>query len=52
MQSWAQGIAYEELLRADPEVSHRLTPEELHDCFNPAHSFRHIDAIYERNGLK
>ncbi|MCL1857220.1 MAG: adenylosuccinate lyase [Kiritimatiellaeota bacterium] len=51
MQSWEQGVPYEALLAADPDIARRLSPEALRDCFDPAHSLRHVNVLYERNGL-
>ena len=40
-----------ELLAAEPEVSGRLTADELKACFDPAWYLRHVDAIFKRIGL-
>ena len=42
---------FRDLLAADPDVSSRLSPAELDQCFDPAWYVRHVDAIFRRAGL-
>lgn len=49
MKSWEQGVAFHELLEADPQ--NPLKGEQLGKAFDPAYFLRHVDAIYARFGL-
>jgi adenylosuccinate lyase len=37
-----------ELLKADPEVSQRLSSEQLSELFDLDYHFKHVDAIFDR----
>jgi adenylosuccinate lyase len=37
-----------ELLKADPEVSAALSPEEIEDKFNLDYHFKEVDTIFAR----
>jgi len=51
MRAWRERRPFLELLSADPEVSGRLRPDELKDCFDPTWYLRHVDTIFKRAGL-
>ncbi|MBI4611591.1 MAG: adenylosuccinate lyase [Candidatus Rokubacteria bacterium] len=51
MRAWDEQRPFHDLLAADPEVTGRLSPEELKACFDPAWYLRNVDAIYRRVGL-
>src|SRR6059036_1244621 len=51
MRAWRERRSFLELLAAEPEVSERLTADELKACFDPAWYLRHVDAIFKRVGL-
>jgi adenylosuccinate lyase len=51
MTAWRERTAFRALLAADPEVTARLTPRELDECFDPAWYLRNVGAIYRRAGL-
>jgi adenylosuccinate lyase len=36
------------LLKADPDVSQRLTPAEVEACFDLAYHYKHVDTIFRR----
>ncbi len=38
-------------LEADPEVTSRLTQEEIDEIFNPTYYTKRVDEIFERIGL-
>lgn len=51
-QAWNQpGGNFRELISQDARVQSQLTPDEIEDCFNPQHHFRHLDEIYQRLGI-
>ncbi len=51
-QAWNQpGGNFRELIAQDARVQSQLTPDEIEDCFNPQHHFRHLDEIYQRLGI-
>jgi len=51
MESWKGNKRFLSLLRADPEVTASLSPEELESLFDVQYYLRHIDEIFERLGL-
>ena len=51
MRAWRERADFHALLAADPEVTARLAPADLADCFEPAWYLRNVDAIYRRAGL-
>lgn len=51
-QAWNQpGGNFRELIAQDSRVQSQLTPDEIEDCFNPQHHFRHLDEVYQRLGI-
>ena len=48
MRAWEEGIALIDALRADPEVTRHLTPDEIARVTNIEYYQRNIDAIYRR----
>ena len=51
MQAWTEGLDYQTLLKANSEVSSRLTPAELDACFTLDYYFKNVDYIYKRVGI-
>jgi adenylosuccinate lyase len=51
MRAWGERRSFRELLAADPEVTARLAPAALGECFDPAWYLRNVDAIYRRLNL-
>jgi adenylosuccinate lyase len=49
---WDENVSYRDALAQDPDVTSRLTPAELDECFNLEHHLRNVDAIFERLGLE
>jgi len=48
MKAWEERRSFQELLAADPEVTSRLSAEELHALFDPAYHLRHVGTIFDR----
>lgn len=48
---WDENVSYRTALAQDPDVTSRLTEDELDECFNLQHHLRNVDAIFERLGL-
>ncbi len=42
---------FHNLIAKDPEVTSKLTPEEIEACFDPQHHLKHLDEIYQRLGI-
>ncbi|MEO1402241.1 MAG: adenylosuccinate lyase [Cyanobacteria bacterium J06635_1] len=42
------GGDFQKLLANDPQVTAKLSPAEIEDCFNPAYQLRNLDKVYER----
>ena len=51
MPSWDEGLDFRELVKADPEVNSRLSPEELEDIFDYSYYLRYVDETFQRVGL-
>jgi adenylosuccinate lyase len=51
MRAWTERRPFRELLASDPEVTARLSPAALAECFDPAWYLRNVDAIYRRLNL-
>jgi adenylosuccinate lyase len=51
MRAWSDRTPFRDLLAADPEVTARLAPAALAECFDPAWYLRNVDAIYRRLNL-
>ncbi len=52
MRAWKERHPFRELLEADPEVSGLLPPAELDELFDYAYFTRHVDASFQRLGLR
>ncbi len=48
MRVWDEGKDYLELVKADPDIEARLSPDEIERVFSLDHYLRNIDAIFER----
>jgi adenylosuccinate lyase len=48
MPVWRGEGDFLSLLKADPEVSQRLSESELESCFNLDYHFKHVDTIFRR----
>jgi adenylosuccinate lyase len=51
MRAWTERRPFRELLASDPEVTARVSPAALAECFDPAWYLRNVDAIYRRLNL-
>ena len=49
--SWDNQVDFKPLLEADPEVTSRLTQEEIDEIFNPVYYTKRVDDIFDRLGL-
>jgi adenylosuccinate lyase len=48
MKSWEQGADFEAEVRKDADIAKRLKAKDFDDAFDLKHSFRNVDAIFER----
>jgi adenylosuccinate lyase len=48
---WAGEGDLESILKTDSRITERLSPEQLHDCFNIEHHMQGIDVPFKRLGL-
>jgi adenylosuccinate lyase len=51
MKSWEGNKNFLSLLKADPEVTANLLPDELETLFDYQYYLRHLDEIFQRLGL-
>lgn len=48
-QAWnTPGGNFQKLLESDPQVTDKLTPEEISECFNPDYQLRNLAKVYQR----
>jgi adenylosuccinate lyase len=50
MKAWQEKTPFLELLKADPEVTARLTASQLESCFNPGSQLQNMGVIFDRIG--
>jgi adenylosuccinate lyase len=48
MKAWEEKIQFLDLLKADPEVTGRLSADEIEALFDPGYSLRHMGVIFDR----
>lgn len=51
MQSWKEQRSFKDIILADPEITRRLSREEIEDAFDAGFHMRNVDLIFERVGL-
>ena len=51
MKTWDGGDDFRELAKSDPEISSRLSPEDLKGLFDYGYYTRYVGEIYDRVGL-
>ncbi len=51
MRSWDEELDFRELIKTDPVVSSKVTPEALDDLFDYDFYLSHVDHIYNRVGI-
>ena len=48
-QAWnTPGGNFQKLLESDPQVTEKLSTEEINECFNPDYQLRNLDKVYQR----
>lgn len=50
--AWEEGTTFRDVIAADPLVRERLTESELDELFDPWQQLQHLDASFERLGLR
>jgi adenylosuccinate lyase len=48
MASWHGGGRFADLLKADPEITRYLKPDQIDASFDPAYHQKHVDTIFRR----
>ena len=51
MQSWKEQRSFKDIILADPEITRRLSREEIEDALDAGFHMRNVDLIFERVGL-
>jgi adenylosuccinate lyase len=52
MEVWRTGRDFRDLIGRSAEVQKHLSPDELDGLFDPTRSLKHLDAIFDRVGIK
>ncbi|WP_017754527.1 adenylosuccinate lyase [Calidifontibacillus oryziterrae] len=50
-EAWDNQIQFRPLIEAEEQITSRLTPEEIADCFDYNYHLKNVDLIFERLGL-
>ncbi len=51
-EAWnTPGGNFRDRIAKDPQVTSKLTPDEIEACFDPQHHLKHMDEIYQRLGI-
>ena len=48
MRSWKEELNFRDEISADPEITRRLSPDQLNSAFSYTHQLRNVDAIFSR----
>ncbi len=48
MRAWKEDLVFRELIKADPEITAKLSPEKLDHAFDLNRQLRNVDAIFDR----
>lgn len=48
---WDENVSFRAALESDPDVTSRLSPTELDECFDLEHHLRNVEAIFQRLGI-
>jgi adenylosuccinate lyase len=51
MRVWDENLEFEKLVKADTDITSRLTAEEIGRTFSLDHYLRNIDQVFKRLGL-
>jgi len=48
MRAWKDDLVFRDLIKADPEITARLSPEKIEHAFDLSRQLRNVDAIFDR----
>ncbi len=48
MRAWKEDLVFRDLVKTDPEITARLTPEKLEKTFDLTRQLKNVDAIFDR----
>jgi len=48
MRAWKEDLIFRELIKADPEITAKLSPEKLEHAFDLNRQLRNVDTIFDR----
>jgi adenylosuccinate lyase len=48
MRAWKEDLVFRDLIKADPEITAKLSPEKLEHAFDLNRQLRNVDAIFDR----
>jgi adenylosuccinate lyase len=51
MQAWRERRGFREIVEAAPDVTAKLSPDQIADAFDPAYHRARVDEVFERVGL-
>ncbi|MFS0862733.1 adenylosuccinate lyase [Fredinandcohnia sp. 179-A 10B2 NHS] len=51
MEAWEKQVPFRDLLEAEEQITSRLTPAQIDDCFDYNYHIKHVDMIFDRLGL-
>ena len=48
MHAWKDDLVFRDLIKADPEITAKLSPEKIEHAFDLSRQLRNVDAIFDR----
>ncbi|ASB87444.1 adenylosuccinate lyase [Bacillus sonorensis] len=51
MEAWEKQVPFRQLVEAEENITSRLSPEQIADCFDYNYHLKNVDFIFERLGL-
>jgi adenylosuccinate lyase len=48
MRAWKEDLVFRDLIKSDPEITAKLSPEKLERAFDLNRQLRNVDAIFDR----
>ncbi|MDQ2682107.1 MAG: adenylosuccinate lyase [Chloroflexota bacterium] len=52
LESWDRGGSFRDAVLSDPDIAGRLNRDQIAELFDPSAQLIHVDAIFERAGLR
>ncbi|WP_070120966.1 adenylosuccinate lyase [Bacillus marinisedimentorum] len=51
MEAWEKQVPFRQLVEGEEQITEKLSPAEIEDCFDYNYHIKHVDMIFDRLGL-